>query len=180
MQIGERGPAGHVKQDTVPTKPDLTADGSVPVRLNRSHVSELCLCSDELPLGPKEKLVLLKLHVLAADRAAVPLEASFQSHNEASKLQIESGLPAANGFIVRFAVSGNVKRGEAAALSDFATAALVVAVDHFVELLRKIDISGVFVGIEVIETPTDIDPDIKSAPIARIGRVQLLEKIFRA
>jgi hypothetical protein len=180
MQVRERGAAGHVKQQTIPAKADLTADGSIPIRLHHSHISELCVCSDEL-LGIKEKLVLLKLLVLAADRAAVPLEASFQSHNEVTELQIESGLSAANRFTVRFAVSGNMKCGETVALSHPSTA-FGVAINQVVELLSKIDVSGLFAGVEVIETPTDINADVKPAPVARIDRglLERFQNIVRA
>jgi len=170
MHIRERGPAGEVKQETVPAKTDLTAGGTIPIRLHRSLVFEICFCGDECLLGKKEELVLLKLLVLAAGRAAVPLKTSFNADQEVTELQIESGLRAANRLSVRFAVSGNVKCGEAADLSLAVAAALFITLEHLVKLLRKIDIGELFVGVEVIETPTDIKADVKSSPIARIDR----------
>src|SRR5690242_102655 len=68
-----------------------------------------------------------------------------------------------------------MERGEGRFFALQAVTPFVVAVNHFVELLRQIEVGLLFGDVEVIEVASHVEADVKPGPIAWIGG-RLLER----
>jgi hypothetical protein len=90
--------AGSIKKQTVPAKPDMAADKSIPDRFHHPPRAEIRFGSHVLPFSDQEKLVLLEGVEFAARGAPVSDKASFSANHEVAKLKIEPSLPATNRF----------------------------------------------------------------------------------